>query len=108
MYYKEILKKNKMRLWREIDLVEIEFFIGLIIYMGLGKKSTVYYYFEKFKISRTPGINRLFPREIFLQINIKPIFRDIDKNDTTFSAKFKLLKDITITNSQLYYLSQKE
>jgi len=50
-----------MRQWREIDEVEIECVIGLIIYMGFVKKTTVYIYFVKSIISGTPGINRLFP-----------------------------------------------
>jgi len=76
--------------------------------MDWKKKTTVYEYFEKSLIWGTPGINRLFPRERFLLIFRKQIFRDIDKNDTTFFAKFKLQKDSIIPNSQLYYLPQKE
>lgn len=107
-YDNNILKKNKMRQWKEIDEIEIECFIGLIIYMGYVKKPSIYDYFEKSKISGTPGINRLLPRERFLQIYRTLIFRDIDKNDKSFNAKFQLLKDAIITNSQLYYLPQRE
>jgi len=49
--------------------------------MGYVKKPSIYDYFENSKISGTPGINRLLPRERFLQIYRTLIFRDIEKND---------------------------
>ena len=61
-------RRSLFRNWRNITLVEIKAFVGLIIQMGLAHLSDIKDYWSTHTTLKFPFFRSVFPRDRFLQI----------------------------------------
>jgi len=99
----------KKALWRETNEGELKGFIGMLILMGLVKKTKLTSYWKQNDLLSTPFIADLMPISRFFMIYHSLCLRPLD-NERNLSGifKFSLMRDHVIENSQKEYQPRKE
>ena len=101
-------KKQKRKLWKHIQFNEFKAVLGVFIAMGITNKHCTREYWNRSKLTLTPGISEVFSRERFMQICKCLTFEDIGNKKRIFENKYELLRTQIINNSQRVYIPKKE
>jgi len=101
-------RQKKKAFWRNTNEVELKGFIGMLILMGLVKKTKLTSYWDQNELS-TPFIADSMPKSRFFMIYHSFCLRPLD-DERNMGGKFKfsLMSDHVIWNSQKEHQPRKE
>ncbi len=104
-FSKSKAKKQKKRIWKNINIFDLKAFIGIIIAMGIIHKNVIEDYWNDDSIFSTPGISDIMTYSQFSYI-YKYIYFTNEANPTKYE-KIQILYDEIIINSQNIYLPER-